>query len=327
LTQRPGFTTLFRQDRIVPNVKCSKSHGTVVFAVFLFLGSFLFPVPGPSSASTTIPELRQGQLIFRGDDGVILDVPYVPTEDFVVDQMLNLVELRAGDILYDLGCGDGRIVVGAARKADIRGTGIDIDPARIAESKAKAIAAGVAARTTFLQQDLFQSDIGGATVVTLFLLREINMKLRPKLFRELKPGTRVVSHNFDMGDWPPDISSFLGLWEDGFHTLYSWVVPANASGSWTGQHGGESLRLIINQKFQNVTGSLLIDKKTVLPLSEAKISGRHISFTAKNEEQGRSIIFEGAVTGNVLEGMLNEKDTKGEPWKAVRDPDTISWIE
>ena len=288
----------------------------------MLLGVLLVTAPASSSDEPSA-EIRQGQVAFRGRDGVALDVPYVPTEGFVVDEMFKLAELRAGDILYDLGCGDGRIVIGAAKKTGVRGVGIDIDPARIAESKAKAAAAGVADRTTFLQEDLFQSDIKDATVVTLFLLHEVNMRLRPKLFRELKPGTRIISHNFDMGGWMPDRSSFLGLWEDGFHTLYLWVIPANVSGLWTGQRGKDSLTLMINQKFRKITGSLLINKRIVLPLTEAEISGERVRFSAKNESQGRSITFEGRVKGNLVEGTLTENDSEGEPWKATRDAATI----
>ncbi len=257
----------------------------------------------------------------------MLDVPYVPTERFVMEEMFKLADLRAGDVLYDLGCGDGRIVIGAAKKAGVRGVGIDIDPVRVAQSKANAAVAGVADKTTFLQQDLFQSDIKDATVATLFLLHELNMRIRPKLFRELRPGTRVISHNFDMGDWIPDRSSFLGLWEDGFHTLYLWVIPANVSGLWTGRYGKDSLTLVINQKFQKIAGNLVINKKIVLPLAEAEVSGEHIRFAAKSQNQGRSITFEGRGKGNLLEGTLTEKGSEGEPWMATRDPATISWIE
>jgi SAM-dependent methyltransferase len=308
-------------------MKRARSGNPSIFIIYLLLATILLSMPGPAAAGTVAPGLQDGKFVFRGGDGAVLDVPYVPTEDFVVDEMFKLVDLRAGDVLYDLGCGDGRIVVGAAKRAGVRGVGIDIDPTRIRESKEKAVSAGVARRTTFLRQDLFQSDIGEATVVTLFLLHEINMKLRPKLFTELRPGTRVVSHNFDMGDWTPDKSSFLGLWEDGFHTLYSWVIPANVSGSWTGRFRGESITLVINQKLQRITGGLMVNKKIVLPISESEISGEQIRFAAKSERQKRSFIFEGKATGNVLEGFLGDNGEKGEPWKAIRDAGTISWIE
>lgn len=271
--------------------------------------------------------MQYGRFIFRGAEGVLLDVPYVPTEDHIVEEMFKLVELRDGDVLYDLGSGDGRIVIGAAKKANVRAVGIDIDPRRIAESKAKALAARLTGKAIFLQQDFFESDIKEAAVVTLFLLNEINLRLRPKLFRELRAGTRIVSHNFDMGDWKADKELSLGLWEDGFHNLYFWVLPANVSGRWTGRHKGESWTLLINQRFQRIEGSLLINGKFVLPFSEAAISGDVIRFIAKSEGQGKSITFEGKARGNLIEGMSRENGAKGALWKAIRDPATISWIE
>ncbi|WBY03547.1 methyltransferase domain-containing protein [Ramlibacter tataouinensis] len=133
------------------------------------------------------------------------DVPFVPTPMPVVEKMLQMANVRAGDVVYDLGCGDGRIVIQAAKERGARGVGIDIDPRRIAEARANAKEAGVEERVQFRQADLFQSDFSPASVVTLYLLPDINQRLRPQLWRQLKVGTRVVSHDFDMGDaWPPD---------------------------------------------------------------------------------------------------------------------------
>jgi len=132
------------------------------------------------------------------------DVIYVPTPHEVVDDMLRLVDVKKGDILYDLGSGDGRIPIAAAKKYGIRATGIDIDPERIAEANQKARGAGVSKLVEFRQEDLFKANFRDATVVTLYLLPDLNLRLRPRLWAELKPGTRVVSHQFDMGDWQPD---------------------------------------------------------------------------------------------------------------------------
>ncbi|HET9478619.1 MAG TPA: class I SAM-dependent methyltransferase, partial [Pyrinomonadaceae bacterium] len=130
------------------------------------------------------------------------DVPYVPTPQNVVDEMLKLAKVTKDDVVYDLGCGDGRLVITAVKKFNAkRGFGVDIDPQRITESNANAKAAGVTDRVEFAVQDLFQTDLKDATVVTLYLLPEVNLRLRPKLLNELQPGTRVVSHSFDMGDW------------------------------------------------------------------------------------------------------------------------------
>jgi SAM-dependent methyltransferase len=153
------------------------------------------------------------------------EVPYVPTPHRVVEEMLRLANVGKNDVVYDLGCGDGRIVIAAAQKFGARGVGVDIDPERIKESNANAHQAGVSDRVRFLQQDLFETDLSEATVVTLYLLPEVNLRLRPKLLRELKPGTRIVSHNYDMGDWEPErVVELPGTDQD--HIIYYWVVPA-----------------------------------------------------------------------------------------------------
>jgi SAM-dependent methyltransferase len=132
-----------------------------------------------------------------------LDVIYVPTDMEVVTTMLEAAKVGPGDVVYDLGCGDGRIVITAARRFGARGIGVDLDPERIAEARQNATQAGVSDRVSFLVQDLFTTDVSPATVVALYLSPDINLRLRPKLQRELRPGSRIVSHQFDMGDWPP----------------------------------------------------------------------------------------------------------------------------
>lgn len=153
------------------------------------------------------------------------DVPYVPTPPEVVDAMLKLANVKAGDVVYDLGCGDGRIVITAAKEHGARGVGIDINPQRIKESNANAQQAGVADRVKFTTQDLFETDLSEATVVMLYLLPAINLKLRPKLLRELKPGTRIVSHSFDMGDWKPEKTVAVAS-NGSERTIHFWTVPA-----------------------------------------------------------------------------------------------------
>jgi SAM-dependent methyltransferase len=153
-----------------------------------------------------------------------LDVPYVPTPEPVVEQMLRMAGVTRNDVVYDLGCGDGRIVVTAAKKYGAHGVGVDLDPKRIRESNANARAAGVTKRVRFVQRDLFKLDLRHATVVTLYLLPDINLKLRPKLFRELRPGTRVVSHDFHMGDWKPEKVVTLRA-DRRAHTVFFWTIP------------------------------------------------------------------------------------------------------
>ena len=148
------------------------------------------------------------------------DVPFVPTPERVVAKMLELAKVGPGDVVYDLGSGDGRIVITAAKKHGARGVGIDIDPERVREARDNAKRAGVADRVEFREGDLFKASISEATVVTIYLLSGINMKLRPKLLAELKPGTRIVSHAFDMGDWKPVETHKVGT-----STVHYWVVP------------------------------------------------------------------------------------------------------
>ena len=149
------------------------------------------------------------------------DVIFVPTPQEVVDQMLKMANVHKGDVLYDLGCGDGRTVVTAAKEFGIKAVGVDINPQRIKESQENAKNAGVTNLVSFRNEDLFETDIKEASVVTLYLLPSLNVKLRPRLWKELKPGSRIVSHDFDMGDWPPEKTVEL----DG-HTIYMWTVPA-----------------------------------------------------------------------------------------------------
>ncbi|MFO7277151.1 MAG: class I SAM-dependent methyltransferase [Pseudomonadota bacterium] len=151
----------------------------------------------------------------------VAQVPYVRTPERVVVAMLRLAGVDENDVVYDLGSGDGRIVIEAARRFGARGVGIDIDPERIREANENARAAGVADRVRFIQQDMFEADLREATVVTLYLVPQFNQRLRPKLLRELPPGARIVSHQYDMGDdWPPLRKRRVGL-----RTIYLWVIP------------------------------------------------------------------------------------------------------
>ena len=178
----------------------------------LLLGLLLLLAPALPAAA------QQG---FWEDGG--LEVPYVPTPNQVVEAMLNLAKVTKSDTVIDLGCGDGRIVITAAQKFGARGIGVDLNPERIAEAEANAKAAKVEDRVKFVEQDLFKADIREATVVTLYLLPSVNARLKPRLFEQLKPGTRVVSHSFDMPDWQPKEK----IQVDG-RTLYLWVIPEKA---------------------------------------------------------------------------------------------------
>ncbi len=148
-----------------------------------------------------------------------LDVPYVPTDQAVVEEMLRMAGVKAGDVVYDLGCGDGRIVITAAKKFGATGVGVDLNPQRIQEANANAREAGVTDKVKFVEGNLFDFDFSKANVVTMYLLPSVNLKLRPKLQKELKPGSRIVSHDFDMGDWEAE-----QVVEKKNATIYLWTI-------------------------------------------------------------------------------------------------------
>jgi precorrin-6B methylase 2 len=173
-----------------------------------------------TSSEVLEPKLSEATALTQSATSRTPDVVFVPTPQPVVDRMLELAQVREGDVLYDLGSGDGRIPITAAQKYGIRTVGIDIDPQRISESTENARRANVQGLVTFRQADLFESDISEASVVTLYLLNTLNLKLKPKLLAELKPGTRIVSHAFDMGDWKPERQEVV----DG-SSVYLWTVP------------------------------------------------------------------------------------------------------
>jgi len=161
------------------------------------------------------------------------DVPYAPSDPKVVAEMLAMANVHAKDVVYDLGCGDGRIVIAAVKIRGVRGVCIDIDPERIRESEENARRAGVHGRITFRTQDLFEAEIGDATVVMLFLWPEVNLKLRPKLLRDLRPGTRIVSHLHDMGAWKPNEIRSVEVDDGDPHYVFSWVMPfGERTGEW-----------------------------------------------------------------------------------------------
>jgi hypothetical protein len=160
----------------------------------------------------------------KKDESPDLDVPYVPTYQPLVDEMLRMAEVKKDDVLYDLGSGDGRIPITAAERYGTRGVGIDLDPQRIKEANANAEKAGVTDKVKFIQGDIFKEDFSEATVLTLYLLPSVNLKLRPQILN-MKPGTRVVSHNYDMGSWKPEQTKTMKTPDGKTHYLYFWRVP------------------------------------------------------------------------------------------------------
>lgn len=255
------------------------------------------------------------------------DVPYVPTPEDVVAEMLQLAQLDKNDVLYDLGSGDGRIVITAAKKYGVRGVGVDIDPERIAEAKENAKEAGVTDRVRFIEGDLFEVDLRDATAVTLYLLSTVNLKLRPKLLTELKPGTPIVSHAFDMDDWEPDqVVDVSGS------TVYLWRVPANASGRWSsnvaGRAGEETVALNLDQQFQRINGTVTIDGKQ-MPVQNGRVQGEEISFAVMRDVDGQRVAqrFNGRVKGDRIEGVAEVQDgdaTGKHDWRAQRQTRSAS---
>lgn len=254
------------------------------------------------------------------------DVPYVPTPQHVVDEMLRMGQVDSEDLLYDLGSGDGRIVITAARNFGTRGVGIDIDPERIAESNANAKRAGVTELVRFEQGNLFEVDFSEATVVTLYLLPSVNLQLRPRLLNELQPGTRIVSHAFDMGEWQPQEQMDL----DGYQ-IYYWVVPANVTGRWQmsvpGENGNQDLLLDFEQAFQEADGTVTFTGAPT-PLQSVRIDGDQLYFTLDQTvgDLQPPVHFEGQVQDNVIEGrMISTEGAR--PWRATRDPATMTGLD
>lgn len=275
------------------------------------------------------------------------DVPFVPTPDEVVLEMLKLANVSKNDVLYDLGCGDGRIVITAVKKFGCRGVGIDIDPQRIKESRENATKAGVSNKVRFIEENLFNASIGEATVVTLYLLSEVNLRLRPKLFEELKPGTRVVSHEFSMGKWEPEVSTTIktgetpvaDYWDQNLedywnkHDVHFWIMPANVTGTWEliipDISMSQTLTLKLDQEFQQVKGKAF-EGTSEIPLSieDGKIKGDKLHFTLERKLRGRtqSMHFEGTAKNHIMKGTLKIEGNQGRKeisWKAKRDASTL----
>jgi precorrin-6B methylase 2 len=261
-----------------------------------------------------------------------LDVPYVPTRYPVVDEMLKMAAVDKNDILYDLGCGDGRIVVAAAVKRGARGVGIDIDPERIAEARKNAADAGVGDRVKFVEGDLFQADFHEATVMALYLLTSVNLKLRPKLLAELRPGSRVVSHNFKMDNWRPDESSEIEA--DGLnHEVFLWIIPANVGGTWTWKTSRPEAEweLKLEQAFQVLIGKLTMNGSEV-PMNEISLRGDRIRITAGNPDvrSALSAVFEGRAFSNSISGrakIVTDGLERESAWIAGRNPATVKPLD
>ncbi|KQP45099.1 hypothetical protein ASF44_26855 [Pseudorhodoferax sp. Leaf274] len=246
----------------------------------------------------------------RGQAGK--DVIWIPTPDETVTRMLQMVEVKPNDRVFDLGSGDGKIAIAAAREFGARATGLEYNPDMVGLSNRRAQEAGVADKVQFRQADIFQADFSSATVVTMYLLPELNLRLRPLLFK-MTPGTRVVSHSFTMGDWAPDETARAG-----YGDVYMWHIPANASGSWKLSGAGlPDTSLTLAQRYQVVSGDAIFGELRA-SLVRPRISGAQISFGLR-DPKGQLWQFEGQVAGARITGTATRPGQAGVPFEARRN--------
>lgn len=230
------------------------------------------------------------------------DVVWVPSPQELVDKMLDMAKVTSRDFVMDLGSGDGRTVITAAKRG-ANALGVEYNPDMVALSKRNAERAGVGGKASFIEADIFKTDLTKATVITMFLLTDLNLKLRPTILT-LKPGTRIVSNTFRMGEWEPDQTVELGC--DTYCTAYLWIVPARVEGKWQSGQGD----LVLKQDFQKLSGTLSSGNVSA-PISRGSLRGDQIGFSAGGAE------YRGRVNGNAIEGTV-KSDGKSSPWKASR---------
>jgi SAM-dependent methyltransferase len=237
-------------------------------------------------------------------------IPYVPSPEFVVDRMLEMAEVTKDDLLLDLGSGDGRIVITAAQRYGARGRGVEIDPGLVAEARKNAREQGVADLTEFVAQDMFVAKIADASVLTLYVLTASNLELRPRILSEMKPGSRVVSHQFSMGSWLAEKQESYGDIQ-----IYMWTVPANVAGQWRIERDGRQFTVEITQEFQEIRGNATFGRTTA-PLRQARLKGAEIDFAIDLGHE-RPVLFRGRVNEGVIEPRGAAGDTEHK-WRAIR---------
>ncbi len=235
------------------------------------------------------------------------DVIWVPTPEAVVERMLSMAKVGPNDFVMDLGSGDGRIAIAAAKKFGARAVGIEYNPKMVELSRREARKAGVDKRVQFRHADIFQTDFSKATVITMYLLPDLNLRLRPKIL-EMKPGTRVAAHQFNMGDWEPDETADL----DG-RSAYLWIVPARVAGAWHLQAGTETYDITLTQSFQKVAGVAKAGDR-VLEVHDSKLRGEQISLVIGNSAPRE---LSGRVTGDAMEGTVRSGGAEAK-WTAAR---------
>jgi precorrin-6B methylase 2 len=294
------------------------TRSRMILQAILFLALLLHL--GPPPACTDALAYMDSERNFKQD------APFVRTPDYVIAEILAKARVGKDDILYDLGSGDGRIVTEAARQTGCRAVGIEIDAELVDDSRQNAVRARVTDRVRFVVADIFKENLSEATVVTIYMSGDVNLRLRPKLLRELKPGSRIATYTFDMGDWKPDATTSFGR-ED----AYFWVVPANASGKWTWTEvkGRSKTRweLELKQAFQEISGRLTRDGHQ-FTVREGKIKGNEIRFTLDRDPAAKAarVEFTGRIRGNTIVGTI-AAETSSRAWKASRNPATMLRID
>lgn len=245
-----------------------------------------------------------------------LDVPFVPTPFEIVEKMLEIARLHPDDLLYDLGCGDGRIVITAARKFGSKGIGFDLDPNRIQDCHRNAVKASVEDKVKFVNQSFFDADLRNADVITLYLLSSVNLKIRSKLFDELEPGVRIVSHDFQMDKWKPDKEE-----RTGDHSIFFWIMPANFSGTWNfslPEDLGGKFSISIRQRFQKTIASLISPTGGSIKSCTVKGSVVDLRIQLHINDKYRPFRLNGVIKDDHVEGSVT---TPGKPvfkWIALR---------
>jgi SAM-dependent methyltransferase len=238
------------------------------------------------------------------------DVIWVPTPEELVERMLRMAQTTPNDFVIDLGSGDGRIAIAAAKKFNARSMGIEYNPDMVEVSNRNAAKEGVAGKARFVKADIFESDFSQATIITMYLLPGLNLKLRPKLL-DMKPGTRIVSHQFNMDDWQPDEVTNI----DG-RRAYFWLIPAKVAGTWRFQSGSDGLDVTLEQKYQTLEGTVKLGTVNA-GLRDARLAGDKISF-AFVDQGGVRRDFTGKVSGNTMEGTMKLETGPESRWTATK---------
>ncbi len=270
------------------------------FALFVVSSLFM------SAMAATVPAQDYG------------DTPYVQTPQVVVDKMLELAKISSKDYLVDLGSGDGRMIITAAKRYGARGFGVDLNKSLVTLANRNAAKMGVANRAVFYERDLHETDISQADVLTIYLLPEVNLMVRPRIL-DLKPGTRLVSHDYGFGEWPPDVELTMDapgkpVGRDQKSKVMYWVVPSRVAGKWVWQGPAGAYELQLEQAFQKLTATLTIGGRRVA-VAKAVLTGSHIAFEA-DTDKGR-LELSGKVTNNAIEGDMRLAGTR-EAWNATR---------